>query len=264
MKKWLKVSVMLILCTSLLGGCSKKESEKKTEVYVFIAASLSNAMEEIAKEYKEVNPNVTIVFNADSSGTLKTQIEEGAECDMFFSAAMKQMESLEADGYIEAKSIVRLLENKIVLIKSKSAETLVTGFENITLAHNIALAGEDVPVGGYAREILDNMGILEDVMDMEINECANVSAVLAAVSEASNEIGITYATDAFAQLDTVEIIAQAPQEYLETPVIYPVGLVKNPNAKEEQKEAAQEFLEYLQTEVSTEIFEKYLFSNYQE
>jgi molybdate transport system substrate-binding protein len=132
------------------------------------------------------------------------------------------------------------------------------------LAHNIALAGEDVPVGGYAREILDNMGILEDVMDMEINECANVSAVLAAVSEASNEIGITYATDAFAQLDTVEIIAQAPQEYLETPVIYPVGLVKNPNAKEEQKEAAQEFLEYLQTEASTEIFETYLFSNYQE
>lgn len=264
MKKLLSVSLIFVLCMSLLAGCSKKEEPKQeTELYVFIAASLTNSMDEIAQKYKEVNPNVTIVYNADSSGTLKTQIEEGAECDVFFSAAMKQMNELNESGYIETDSIEKLLENKVVLIKPKNVETKVTGFDNITLAKNIALAGEDVPVGSYAREIFEHLGILDQVMAMEINECANVSAVLAAVSEASNEIGITYATDAYSQLDSVEIIAEASDEYIESPVLYPVAQVKNDKADDTKSEATKDFMKYLQSEDAKKIFEKYLFSNHE-
>lgn len=263
MKKFLRAGLIFVLCMILFTSCSNmEESKQEVELYVFIAASLSNAMEDIAQKYKEVNPNVTIVYNADSSGTLKKQIEEGAECDIFFSAAMKQMNELNEAGYIKKDSIINLLENKVVLIKAKNQETKVTDFDNITLAANLALAGKDVPVGSYAREIFVHLGILDQVMSMEINECANVSAVLAAVSEASNEIGITYATDAYSLLDSVDIIALAPEEYLKTPVVYPVGQVKNEKIGKIREQAAQEFIQYLQSEEALKIFEKYLFSNY--
>lgn len=263
MKKLLRASLMVILCYSFFASCSKKErSKEEIEIYVFIAASLSNAMEEIAQMYKEVNPAVTIIYNADSSAILKTQIEEGAECDVFFSAAMKQMNELEKADYIETDSIVTLIENKLVLIKPKNQETKVTGFDNITLASNLALAGENVPVGSYARDIFAHLGILDQVMTLEINECANVTAVLAAVSEASNEIGITYATDAYSHLDFVEIIAVAPEEYIKTPVVYPVGQVKNDLAGDSKKEATQEFIKYLQSDEAKKVFIKNLFSIY--
>lgn len=272
-----KLSKLLVLFLSLvmLTACSTKGANKgedvsdngalpEAKVYVFIAASLSNAMETIQEKYKEVQPNVELIFNADSSGTLKTQIEEGAECDIFFSAAMKQMTGLDEAGYIETDSIVKLLENQVVLIKPKGMDTAVTGFDTITNAKNLALAGEDVPVGAYAREIFTNMGIIDSIMAMEINECANVSAVLAAVSEASNEVGIVYKTDAYSALNSVEIIINAPSEYLSTPVVYPVGMVVNKEADENQKNAAKDFLEFLQTEDVVKVFEDYGFVGYNE
>lgn len=272
-----KLSKLLVLFLSLvmLTACSTKGANKgedvsdngalpEAKVYVFIAASLSNAMETIQEKYKEVQPNVELIFNADSSGTLKTQIEEGAECDIFFSAAMKQMTGLDEAGYIETDSIVKLLENQVVLIKPKGMDTAVTGFDTITNAKNLALAGEDVPVGAYAREIFTNMGIIDSIMAMEINECANVSAVLAAVSEASNEVGIVYKTDAYSALNSVEIITNAPSEYLSTPVVYPVGMVVNKEADENQKNAAKDFLEFLQTEDVVKVFEDYGFVGYNE
>lgn len=272
-----KLSKLLVLFLSLvmLTACSTKGANKgevvsdngalpEAKVYVFIAASLSNAMETIQEKYKEVQPNVELIFNADSSGTLKTQIEEGAECDIFFSAAMKQMTGLDEAGYIETDSIVKLLENQVVLIKPKGMDTAVTGFDTITNAKNLALAGEDVPVGAYAREIFTNMGIIDSIMAMEINECANVSAVLAAVSEASNEVGIVYKTDAYSALNSVEIITNAPAEYLSTPVVYPVGMVVNKEADENQKNAAKDFLEFLQTEDVVKVFEDYGFVGYNE
>lgn len=272
-----KLSKLLVLFLSLvmLTACSTKGANKgedvsdngalpEAKVYVFIAASLSNAMETIQEKYKEVQPNVELIFNADSSGTLKTQIEEGAECDIFFSAAMKQMTGLDEAGYIETDSIVKLLENQVVLIKPKGMDTAVTGFDTITNAKNLALAGEDVPVGAYAREIFTNMGIIDSIMAMEINECANVSAVLAAVSEASNEVVIVYKTDAYSALNSVEIITNAPSEYLSTPVVYPVGMVVNKEADENQKNAAKDFLEFLQTEDVVKVFEDYGFVGYNE
>lgn len=232
------------------------------DLYVFIAASLSNAMKEIQKDFNEEYPDVNILFNADSSGTLQTQIEEGSRCDVFFSAATKQMDALVDEKLADKDSIVDLLENKVVLIKPKGGETKVTGFENITDADNMALAGEDVPVGQYSREIFKNLGIEDDVNKMEINEGKNVTEVLAAVSEGSNEIGIVYATDAASVADKVDIIAEAPEGSLKTPVLYPVGLIVDAEASDAEAAAADAFLAYLQTDDAMKVFEEYGFAAY--
>ena len=232
------------------------------DLYVFIAASLSNAMEDIQKDFNKKYPDVNILFNADSSGTLQTQIEEGSRCDIFFSAATKQMDALVDEKLAEKNSVVDLLENKVVLIKPKDGETKVTGFENITDAENIALAGEDVPVGQYSREIFKNLGIEDDVNKMEINEGKNVTEVLASVSEGSNEIGIVYETDAASVADKVDIIAEAPAGSLETPVLYPVGLTIDSEASDSEAAAAKAFLEYLQTDDAMKVFEEYGFAQY--
>lgn len=230
------------------------------DLYIFIAASLSNAMEEIKMDYQELHPEINLVYNADSSGTLQTQIEEGAQCDLFFSAASKQMDELQEDGYLVAGTVKNLLENKVVLIRPAGGETAVTGFENITAADNLALAGEDVPVGQYAREIFRNLGIYDQVMAMEINEGANVTAVLAAVSEAANEVGVVYATDAQSAAGSVEVIAEAPAGSLETPVRYPAAVVKDNQGGEKAKQAAEEFLDYLSSREAMAVFEAYGFS----
>jgi molybdate transport system substrate-binding protein len=240
------------------------QEEVKGEVYTFIAASLSNAMEEIQKNFNEQYPDVEILYNADSSGTLQTQIEEGSRCDIFFSAATKQMDALVEEELADKDSVVDLLENKVVLIKPVGGETAVTGFENITDAANLALAGDSVPVGQYAREIFTNLGIMDDVEAMEINEGKNVTEVLAAVSEGSNEVGVVYATDAASVADSVEIIAEAPEDALETPVLYPIGRIDDAEASDEDLEAAELFYDYLQSEEALEVFEKYGFTPYVE
>ncbi len=289
--------LLVVLLSVLLIGCSEKQSAKdnpevtpttvtkeaaptaavtltqaalttppepeqiaNTEVYVFIAASLSNVMEDIAVKYKETQPNVKITFNADSSGTLQTQIEEGAECDIFFSAATKQMTALQEEGYVTAESIVNLLENKVVLIKPAGTETKVTGFENIFEAQSLALAAESVPVGDYARQIFQNLGIWDKVQEVEINEGSNVTAVLSAVSEASNEVGVVYETDARSMRDLVEVITAAPEGSLSNPVIYPVGRIINPEADAIQQKAADDFIIFLSSDIAKALFEEYGFT----
>lgn len=243
-------------------GVFAADTDLKGEVNTFIAASLSNAMEEIQKDFNETYPDVEILYNADSSGTLQTQIEEGARCDIFFSAADKQMNALVDENLAKKDTVEDILENKVVLIKPKNGETKVTGFENITDAANIALAGDSVPVGQYAREIFDNLGITDEVNKMEINEGKNVSEVLAAVSEGSNEIGIVYATDAASVADKVDVIAEAPADVLKTPVLYPVGLIEDKEASEDDTAAAEAFLEYIKSDDAMKVFEKYGFTAY--
>ena len=262
-RKMMALLLSMTLSATMLAGCGSGSSDsgdssakdikedaaadeteasgEKTDVYVFIAASLKNTMEEIKANYEAEHPNVNIIYNADSSGTLQTQIEEGAQCDIFFSAATKQMDALTEEGYVIDGSVTNLLENKIVLIKPTGEETAVTGFDNITEASSLALAGEDVPVGQYARKLFENIGNLDDVMAMEINEGANVTAVLTAVAEGSNEVGIVYATDAASMADKVEVIAEATADQVD-PAIYPIGLI-------EDKEASDaEFKEYVATD----------------
>lgn len=290
MKKRVSLLWMLLVLLVLFIGCSTKESEankaqvsaspevaketetpqaestempkEKVNLQVFIAASLKKAMTEIQNNYEVLHPEVEITFNADSSGTLQKQIEEGAACDVFFSAAMKQMNALNDGGYVLPDSIVKLLENKVVLIKPVGGKTAVTGFEDITKATNLALAGEDVPVGSYAREIFTSLGILDQVMTMEINEGANVTAVLSAVSEGSNEVGVVYATDANSVKDSVDIIAEAPAGSLKKPVVYPVGLIKNAEASDAETATAKEFVAYLQTEDVIKVLEAYGFTSH--
>lgn len=271
----IKRSVVLLMAAAvsagLLAGCGAKDKTadteakatpapeateesqgeatavEKTDVYAFIAASLKNTMEAIKADYEKDHPDVNILYNADSSGTLQTQIEEGAQCDIFFSAATKQMDALREGGYVTEGSVTNLLENKIVLIKPTGGETEVTGFDNITAASSLALAGEDVPVGQYARKLFEKMGTLEQVMAMEINEGANVTAVLTAVAEGSNEVGVVYATDAASMADRVEIIAEATPDQVD-PAIYPIGLIQNPEASQTQTEAAEDFKTYITTD----------------
>ena len=263
MKKKIAAVFLAGMMTAAFAAGNVQAAEKpEGEIYVFIAASLTNAMEEIQKNFNEEYPDVEILYNADSSGTLQTQIEEGSRCDIFFSAATKQMDELMEEGLAKEDSVVDLLENKVVLIKPKDGVTKVTGFENITDAANIALAGEDVPVGQYAREIFNNLGIMDDVEAMEINEGKNVTEVLAAVSEGSNEIGVVYATDAASVADQVEIIAEAPADALKTPVLYPAGLVEDAEASEAEKEAAETFFGYLQSDDAMAVFEEYGFAPY--
>ena len=269
-KKILTAITAGVLTTGLMAGNVfaadtevQGDKELKGEVYAFIAASLSNSMEEIQKDFNELYPNVTIYYSADSSGTLQTQIEEGARCDLFFSAADKQMDALTEEKLTKEDTVVDLLENKVVLIKPKDGKTKVTGFENVTDAENMALAGEDVPVGQYSREIFTNLGIMDDVNKMEINECKNVTDVLAAVSEGSNEIGVVYATDAASVADKVEILAEAPAGSLDTPVLYPVGLIEDKEASEDDTRAAEAFLDYVESDAAIKVFEDYGFTAYE-
>ena len=262
-KKLIAAMMAGVLSAGMLStGVFAADTDLKGEVNTFIAASLSNAMEEIQKDFNETYPDVEILYNADSSGTLQTQIEEGARCDIFFSAADKQMNALVDEDLAKKDTVEDILENKVVLIKPKDGETKVTGFENITDAANIALAGDSVPVGQYAREIFDNLGITDEVNKMEINEGKNVSEVLAAVSEGSNEIGIVYATDAASVADKVDVIAEAPADALKTPVLYPVGLVEDKEASEDDTAAAEAFLEYIKSDDAMKVFEKYGFTAY--
>ena len=262
-KKLIAAMMAGVLSAGMLStGVFAADTDLKGEVNTFIAASLSNAMEEIQKDFNETYPDVEILYNADSSGTLQTQIEEGARCDIFFSAADKQMDALVDEDLAKKDTVEDILENKVVLIKPKDGETKVTGFENITDAANIALAGDSVPVGQYAREIFDNLGITDEVNKMEINEGKNVSEVLAAVSEGSNEIGIVYATDAASVADKVDVIAEAPADVLKTPVLYPVGLIEDKEASEDDTAAAEVFLEYIKSDDAMKVFEKYGFTAY--
>lgn len=234
--------------------------ESQIILTVDIAASLSDAMMEIADIYQEKHGNLVLSYNADSSGTLKNQIEEaaGTDVDLFFSAAKDQMDALVEEGYVEADTVEDLLKNRVVLIAAKDSHAEVTGFQDMMKAKNLALAGESVPVGRYTRQILQTLGISEEVLSMEINACENVSAVKTAVAEGANEIGTVYYSDYYSVRDDVKLLAVAEEAWCD-PVAYPAGIVKNPNADEKQKAAAREFLSFLKSAEAKEIFEKYMF-----
>ena len=252
---------------------SKKSSKKETEIQVFIAASLNTVMTELAKEYNEDHPEVKITFNADSSGTLLTQIEEGYECDLFFSAAQKQMDQLEADGLVVEGTRHNVVNNQVVVITLKDSDTAVTGLENLNEAKSIALAGGSVPVGKYTRQALMNLGILDNVDDAstitteqvsealggaEISEQANVSKVLIAITEGACEVGTTYYSDIYGYEDQIKILQTVSYD-LTGNVIYPICRVENKEADDAKKKAADDFLAYVTSDDAKKIFDSYYF-----
>lgn len=214
-----------------------------------------------------------ITYNADSSGTLLTQIEEGYECDIFFSAAQKQMDQLEADGLIADGTRKNVVNNQVVLLTRKDSGTEVTGLEDLDKAKSIALAGGSVPVGKYTREALVNIRILPETEDVskirteevskalggvEISEQDNVSKVLIAVTEGSCEVGTTYYSDTHGYEDQVKVLQTVSYD-LTGNVIYPICQVENKEADDAQKEVAAEFLEYVVSDEAKAIFESYYF-----
>jgi molybdate transport system substrate-binding protein len=255
------------------GADGTAESGKTTEIQVFIAASLNTVMTELADLYNEDHPEVKIIYNADSSGTLLTQIREGYECDIFFSAAQKQMDDLEADGLMVEGTRADVVNNQVVVVTLKDSGTKVTGLEDLDKAESIALAGGSVPVGKYTRQALVNLGILPDTGEpdgittekvsealggVEISEQDNVSKVLTAVAEGSCEVGTTYYSDTYGYEDDLDILQTVSYD-LTGDVIYPVARVVNEEAEEAQTAAAEDFLEFILSDEAKMVFESYYF-----
>ncbi len=261
----------------MLTGCGKSSQEEEqkteTEIQVFIAASLNTVMTELAEMYQENHPEVKITYNADSSGTLLTQIEEGYECDIFFSAAQKQMDQLEEDGLVEEGTRANVVNNQVVVVTLKDSGTKVTGLENIGDAQSFALAGGSVPVGKYTRQALVNIGKLDAAEDvsaitteqvsealggLEISEQDNVSKVLSAVVEASCEVGTTYYSDTYGYEDDLDILETVSYD-LTGNVIYPIARVVNEEADDAQKAAADDFLQFVLSDEAKAVFDSYYF-----
>ena len=255
------------------GSQGESSGEEETEIQVFIAASLNTVMTELAEKYNDDHPNVKITFNADSSGTLLTQIQEGYECDIFFSAAQKQMDDLEADGLMVEGTRADVVNNQVVVVTLKESGTKVTGLENLGDAESIALAGGSVPVGRYTRQALINLGVLPETDDpaaitteevsealggVEISEQDNVSKVLTAVVEGSCEVGTTYYSDTYGYEEDLEILETVSYD-LTGNVIYPIARVVNEEADDAQTAAAEDFLEYVLSDEAKEVFEAYYF-----
>ncbi|WP_195421065.1 molybdate ABC transporter substrate-binding protein [Faecalicatena contorta] len=232
-----------------------KGAEEPVKLLVAAAASLEYSYEdELIPMFEEENPNITVEGTYDSSGKLQTQIEEGIEADVFMSAAMKQMNALADEDLVDKDSVVELLENKIVLITSADSVLDLKEFTDITKAGSIAIGDPaSVPVGQYSQEALTSLGIWDEV-SAKASLGTNVTEVLNWVAEGSAEAGIVYATDA-ATTDKVKVVAEAPEGSLADKAVYPVGVV----SASAQKEAAQNFVDFLQSDKAIAVFEKYGF-----
>ena len=267
-----KVFACVTMCSMVLSlsGCGTSQATEMKEnaeaaeatLNVFAAASMTETLTEIQEMYKEVAPNVTLVFNFDSSGTLKTQIQEGADCDVFISAAQKQMNQLDKDAdpevntegldYVLEGTRINLLENKVVLAvpdgNPKGIESFADlGTDKLSL---LALGNEDVPVGQYSEEILTNLGMLDQLeQENKITYGSNVKEVTTQVSEAAADAGIIYATDAYSA--GLSVVAQADDTMCKQ-VIYPAAVL---NISENQ-DAAEAFLDYLKTDDCMKVFEE--------
>lgn len=293
MKKRLTLAILIMALAMIVAGCAKStssdasgqpsassepqaaesadptdeaiaapEETEKTEIIVFAAASMTETLETIKTNYEAEHPDVTITYNFDSSGTLKTQIEEGADCDIFISAAQKQMNQIDitADPQVNEDGLdfvlegtrVNILENKVVLVVPEGNPAGIESFADLDTdkLSLLCLGNDDVPVGAYSYEILESLGIDRDQLeaDGKITYGSNVKEVTSQVSEGTVDAGIIYATDAFS--DGLTVVDTATTDMCK-PVIYPAAVL-NVSAHPEQ---AQAFLDYLRTDACSPIFE---------
>ncbi|MBM6722437.1 molybdate ABC transporter substrate-binding protein [Pseudoflavonifractor phocaeensis] len=230
---------------------------ESVDVVVFAAASMEATLTEIAELYKEVAPNVTLTFTFDSSGTLKTQIEEGAVCDLFISAAQKQMNQLDAadttgtnEGldFVLSDTRINFVENKVVLAVPDENPKGIESFQDLATdkLELLCLGNDDVPVGAYSLQILDTLGI--DIAGLEeagkVTYASNVSEVATQVKEGAVNCSIIYTTDAFTY--ELNVVDQATADMCDQ-VIYPAAVMKC-GGSEASQAAAQAFLDYLHTD----------------
>ena len=250
---------------SSAAASSEAASGESVELIVFAAASLTETLNAIAETYSAENPGVTFSFNFDSSGTLKTQIQEGADCDLFISAGQKQMNQLDSTAsaevntegldFVDAESRVDLLENKVVLCVPEGSNKGIDSFDSLAghlKAEDIlfCMGNSDVPVGQYTQKILAYYDLDEAALAAAgvITYGSNVKEVTTQVSEVSVDAGVVYCTDAYsAGLTPVD---EATKEMCGQ-VIYPAAVMKNAL----HAEAAKEFLAYLRTDKAATVFE---------
>ena len=279
MKKLLSLLLALSLVLALTACGSKDDgandadtqddAAEPVELIVFAAASMTETLNEIAEMYKEVAPNVTLTFNFDSSGKLLTQISEGADCDLFISAAPKQMNAMDGsligdteknpDGLdlIVTDSRVDLLENKVTLAVPAGNPKGIESFDQLAQLLKsgdvlLAIGNSDVPVGQYTQKIFAYYSLDEAAMTDCLTYGNNVKEVTTQVSEAAADCGIIYATDAFSA--GLEVVDSATAEMCGQ-VIYPAAVLKG-----EKEEAARAFLAYLETDAAMTVFERVGFS----
>ena len=244
--------------------------EKPVELIVFAAASMTETLTEIGGLFMEQNPNVTIQFNFDSSGTLKTQIQNGADCDVFISAGQKQMNQLDKDAsadvntegldFVLAGSRFNILENKVTLVVPEGNPKNILSFDDLAAGLKdgsvlLAMGNSDVPVGQYTQKILKYYELDEDALAAAgcLTYGTNVKEVTTQVSEAVVDCGVIYCTDAFSAGLTIVDYATAE---MCGQVIYPAAVLNiSQNA-----ETAQAFLNFCRTPEATAIFEAVGFS----
>lgn len=274
-KKSKAIAALLALAVSMtacLTGCGRTntntsaDASKKTELVVFAAASMTETLNQIKTDYEAQHKDITLTYNFDSSGTLKTQIQEGATCDVFISAAQKQMDQLDASkdntanpeqlDFINSDSRMDLLENKVVLVVPENNPKNINSFDDLKSKLEsgdvlLAMGNSDVPVGQYTQKILQYWGLDEKTLADagEITYGSNVKEVTTQVSEGSADCGVVYYTDAYSA--GLKIVGEATEEMCGK-TIYPAAVMKN----SEHPEQAQEFLAYLSSDAAAKVFEK--------
>lgn len=276
MKKRSKaIAALLALAVSMtacLTGCGRTNTDtnadagEKTELVVFAAASMTETLNQIKTDYEAQHKDITLTYNFDSSGTLKTQIQEGATCDVFISAAQKQMDQLDASkdktanpeqlDFINSASRMDLLENKVVLVVPENNPKNINSFDDLKSKLEsgdvlLAMGNSDVPVGQYTQKILQYWGLGEKALadTGKITYGSNVKEVTTQVSEGSADCGVVYYTDAYSA--GLKIVGEATEEMCGK-TIYPAAVMKN----SEHPEQAQEFLAYLSSDAAAKVFEK--------
>lgn len=251
-------------------AATEKSDMEKTELVVFAASSMTETLTTIRELYKVENPNVELIFNFDSSGTLKTQIQEGAACDLFISAGQKQMDQLDltADPQVNTEGLdfilkgtrINILENKVTLCVSEISDSGIETFDDLAKALQngeilMAMGNSDVPVGQYTQKILSYYELNEEELAKAgvFSYGSNVKEVTTQISEGSVDCGIIYGTDAYSAGLTVKDFATAK---MCGQVIYPAAVLK----ASKNQEAAKDFLAFLQTDSCMKIFEDVGFS----
>ena len=271
MKKILLVAVIALIavvCTSSVVSAGffdflspNAGDDSEGEVNLAAAASLKNVYDEkLIPMFNEKYPNIKVTPTYASSGDLQTQIENGLEADVFMSASNKQMNALADEDLIDNSTNVQTLENKVVLIVPKDSDSNITSFEDLKDVEGTIAIGdpESVPAGQYAKEVLTNLGIWDSV-ESKLSLGTDVTAVLNQVAQGSADCGIVYATDAKSTED-VKVICEAPEDALDTPVIYPVAVVKD----SKNADAANKFMDFLKTQEAQDVFKEYGFTIHEE
>ena len=256
MKKITLLTLVALLLAGLLAGLIGCSSEEETvTLNVSAAASLTDVLTEINGLYTQKHSNVSVTANFASSGTLQTQIEQGAPCDVFISAGAKQMDNLETGGLILEDTRKDLLQNKVVLIVPNASTLGLADFDGLTGASVTRIAIGDpasVPAGSYAKKALEQLGIYSQVQSKLIL-CADVRAVLTYVENGDVDAGIVYSTD-YRISEKVRKVADGPDEVNQT-IVYPMAVI----AASENAEAAGKYEDFLSSDEAGEVFEEYGF-----